>query len=1636
MGFHSKPKIKEEIKEERVEAPIELPELDDSTKINSSDTNNVPLKVENVEVKEPKANKEIAKTTGSEEGMDEETKENEPVSAAKKEEEQENESGQDLNERNQDTISEENEKDEDLGDDKSDSKGFASENPVHNAWSENKNNALIPDTQTEKPVLTEDFKARMKAIKELRPGPGEWLAGWPECDVEDCVVCLLKEEYFVNKGTGVDCQTDLNTRNGSPCASTRADTGTVSPAEYAFDDPDRKKVLPLTSENETGPVSDATTTKVESSNQNTSKDATMEQIQKRKVAKNLQKVRRALKTLGVNLYEMDDKTSEDRNNGGDISTCEKECCRLGCICESIASKPVAPTHCGKVECMFRCSCSEEALKNAAAAALSPTGNRRSVGMGARDGNGISAEGCAAKLTRSSSSSMNRRLAAEEQKFNHSVVAATGGTSTASFLMLGATTGRQRRERKVPTRYQDSDAFAAEWGSGVNITDSRGTNGGGALVGELDHDFDDFGCGVDGPGSAMGGGAKTRADDLGMKRMTIDNLRNDTIARCTVLLPMIKLPTDVDTRVWCMYHCQYRCPCSDYKNPLDYGPDLSKSRNVSKRTGSKVFITKKRKASVGNSLEVYDKDVSESKSSKQSPAKISVSGIGKPFDKYSNARKIKIRKVNGKYVSTCSLSKQKKSLFNEDNASSRTSGLVVRSNKSRMPHKIVLKKKKKKLRQGTSLTSQQNVKTIFDEGIVLEEHNQNSLDKEKRRLKMLANVPISRGEVIQVSEYSSTFVMKSEGKQEDDESNDMVKKLALKIQNDKLHSSRLNLNPKSKGETQFPFWGTIRHSLQKRHIKMWCFYRKAIPHLFLTMAREAPYEPSAFDVQIMVQENQEKGLPSDMPPMVRGLLLNTLNQEDLDKHAILIYSGRAWEITGQIEKRVSSNVIKDKVQNSLETSPKHEDSRDGYPKESDKVSSVGPIFENRGSIQPFRHHSKLTPPPPLRRKTSNINPTPPVAIVQPQPQHPSYTKSSLLGSNLHTPSTSQPAIPKIELPEQPYMMLEKSADSIDNDLSCTVNVESVVEKLPSGKNLVTMVRGIIDNQLLGTTQPQQPTMQIKLPPTAPNQHWSIIRVDGNQGSVQCPDSTLALKVNVLKQAAELAMKEKTTVRIPIPVRTESETFGVYAVPGLQTHVFVGPFSTVLPQPENSLQSISNVDTASVTIASQNSANQELIQISDSEDDDIKEVAPTQGDVPSKSSPSLPGDKSNVAVVKEPNQDQANSEVISQRIGAITKVAEDDFKILKAKILQDKLQRKLAIRNAILAQVPQLIKPVPSNKESKEIDVIDISDDDDENDKTSQPNSQDNKSIKTLPYTNLEGSNYGKIVYQDKEQKGLMNLEGNKKEDAAEHKPKQSKMISIEIPGFGELKMEESIRNKSVLFPHPRFDNHDVLCPDSSSAVLWMNEYLQKQKTGSATQGSISSTVQPKNTKETATNNAKSLIHEGKSKFNTKRSESRVERMASFRVQNFNRKEHREEVKLFYELNKLIRRGQPRKATSIQILAQAKETVEQLTADQVDLEQTKKALLRKRVTLFESFVQTLNGFPIAVKKRALLDTKEMLKKIKEQRGKDKVGTEMLPPPSPLPSIPAIKIESVQSIKETNVTSDSAFDTTPDFDTAVGE
>lgn len=43
----------------------------------------------------------------------------------------------------------------------------------------------------------------------------------------------------------------------------------------------------------------------------------------------------------------------------------------------------------------------------------------------------------------------------------------------------------------------------------------------------------------------------------------------------------------------MFHNQYECPCSKYKSPLEYGPDLNASRNVARRTLGNKFISRKK-----------------------------------------------------------------------------------------------------------------------------------------------------------------------------------------------------------------------------------------------------------------------------------------------------------------------------------------------------------------------------------------------------------------------------------------------------------------------------------------------------------------------------------------------------------------------------------------------------------------------------------------------------------------------------------------------------------------------------------------------------------------------------------------------------------------------------------------------------------------------------------------------------------------------------------------------------------------------------------------------------------------------------------------------------------------------------------
>ena len=106
----------------------------------------------------------------------------------------------------------------------------------------------------------------------------------------------------------------------------------------------------------------------------------------------------------------------------------------------------------------------------------------------------------------------------------------------------------------------------------------------------------------------------------------------------------------------------------------------------------------------------------------------------------------------------------------------------------------------------------------------------------------------------------------------------------------------------------------------------------------------------------------------------------------------------------------------------------------------------------------------------------------------------------------------------------------------------------VLRLPDnvGSVLVTRPRG------------DQP-VQVNLPWTETYQHWCVIRVNMPSPTVICPESRLSLKVSILKKAVKLAVAEKALVDIPISMQEEADHFGVYAVPKLNTHVFVGPFT---------------------------------------------------------------------------------------------------------------------------------------------------------------------------------------------------------------------------------------------------------------------------------------------------------------------------------------------------------------------------------------------------------------------------------------------------------------------------------------------
>ena len=114
-------------------------------------------------------------------------------------------------------------------------------------------------------------------------------------------------------------------------------------------------------------------------------------------------------------------------------------------------------------------------------------------------------------------------------------------------------------------------------------------------------------------------------------------------------------------------------------------------------------------------------------------------------------------------------------------------------------------------------------------------------------------------------------------------------------------------------------------------------------------------------------------------------------------------------------------------------------------------------------------------------------------------------------------------------------------------------ETIVQKFSLGQ------------QIINVTRANRTTISVKLPETGKYEYWCTIKVDGSKDeSIEWPKKmhshpASGLKVSVLRQAVGLANAAATTVRIPIENCEPNENFGVFAIPGLHSHVFLGPFT---------------------------------------------------------------------------------------------------------------------------------------------------------------------------------------------------------------------------------------------------------------------------------------------------------------------------------------------------------------------------------------------------------------------------------------------------------------------------------------------
>ena len=455
------------------------------------------------------------------------------------------------------------------------------------------------------------------------------------------------------------------------------------------------------------------------------------------------------------------------------------------------------------------------------------------------------------------------------------------------------------------------------------------------------------------------------------------------------------------------------------------------------------------------------------------------------------------------------------------------------------------------------------------------------------------------------------------------------------------------------------------------------------------------------------------------------------------------------------------------------------------------------------------------------------------------------------------------------------------------------------------------------------------IQVKLPPTLAGQYWSLISVGQGQSSIQCPDSSLVLKCAILQQAATLATATSTTVRIPIPVAEQDQSFGVYAVPGLKTHVFVGPFKS--------------------------KEDQEGVALED-DDEDI------------------------VCLDDEIGKDD------SEEVKTLKKAEEVE------KVEKKKEQRKLVHKSKLLGQMPHVVAKERHSGDGDDSD-IDIIEEIVPEGKTNAARVMKSELVKFAKESPLsyasngrKSSDHGKTVIQAVEKnnttgtpvdiKFVKIVGGEEEEEVYKAVIENSGKVGKRFLRLNDAKHSLNV-TPQVSMAHPRLAKHAVICPSVPAAKLWLENFFEELE-----EDGEDSIMDP---------SQESLTGEGRRspppvltliKTPSLPSGANTDHISLF----LQTKEQKDEAALFYELGHTAFTKFFQKTISrAQILVKAKEEIHSLEKEGTELEASRVALLKRREKLFSEFTKGLEGLPVGRKKAAVIELKELLKKDKEPPAK---------------------------------------------------